>query len=579
MFAKYRVVAVIAVLAGFTPHSRADEQLYRKVVPSTAYVSKTGSPKETGYGTGFLIDAKERLLITARHVVENKDGLADACAVVFAQVKDDEVLTDSEYYRTNWNSLAIRGKIVYDSVRRDMAVVQLEKLPPGIKPLTLADKKARPGQTIHVIGNSTTVLGGMFNYCQGNVRNTFRYLRTGANVLATHAPTNRGDSGGPVVNDLGEVVGFCSLSTGAAPVKSDQIAGDQLVDLSICVSEIRAGLDEMRGLVAKGDPVPQAGKTMTFKGTARSSMHLVRFEKDVTYRLVVDAAGFVPEMRIELADSKVPVPNPFLDSATGIGGKVQMLFTARESAEHRIHIAYAPNADINKGPFKYSMAIDQATFESEKTINAPQLQLNEHVRKLEAGKIYDIAVKSKSFEPDVRLMDGVKTVATQFATGAKTAAGDFETILRFTAPRSGDFRIHVSVGPFSPAATQRPYTMTIAETKAELSVKDQLTVKDPLYPNGGPFKVYRVKLEANKAYRIDLLTTAFDSKLVLEDSAGKFVMQGFDADGFNARLIYRPTKTDTYRVLATAHQIDASGAYSLIVAETNDAPPAPFKKK
>ena len=46
-----------------------------------------------------------------------------------------------------------------------------------------------------------------------------------------------------------------------------------------------------------------------------------------------------------------------------------------------------------------------------------------------------------------------------------------------------------------------------------------------------------------------MLTTVFDSKLVLEDAAGKEVMKGFDAEGFNAL-------TDTYEDLVKAGVID-----------------------
>jgi len=118
--------------------------------------------------------------------------------------------------------------------------------------------------------------------------------------------------------------------------------------------------------------------------------------------------------------------------------------------------------------------------------------------------------------------------------------------------------------------------MRITEPKTELSVRDQLTAKDPLYPKGGPFKVHTVKLQADKNYQIDLVTTAFDGRLLLENSDGKLIMQGFDVEGFNARLIFRPTKTDTYRILATSHQLDASGAYALVVAARSDSPPAAF---
>jgi hypothetical protein len=591
------ILAVVGLGLIQAAQVRASEELYRKVAPATAYISTSDGPLTAGSGTGFLIDAQERLLITARHVVETKNGVADAVVVVFAQTKDGEVVTEADYYRANWKQLAVRGKVVYDSVRRDMAVIQVEKLPEGIKPLELAPQKARPGQTIHVVGNSSVVLGGMFNYCRGQVRNTFRYNLTGANVLATHAPTNRGDSGGPVVNNLGEVVGFCSLSTGGARSKKDALDGDQLVDLSICVSEIRTGLQELRSHLVKSDKPnpPDAAKTITFKGVAQKSVHLAQLEKDVTYRIVVKAEGFTPEMRIDAPEDKTP--NPLANSAQGVGKEVHMLFTATQTAEHRIVIGYAVGTDVQEGQFRYTLTIDRASFEAEKTVKEPQLLLNEHVRKFEAGKIYDIIVRGKGFEPDLRVLDGGKTVAMQFNNGVTANAGkggllesvglaqpEYETTLRFVAPKTGEFRIHVIVSPFSaPGTVKRPYAMRVTEPKTELSVRDQLTGKDPLYPKGGPFKVHTVKLQAGKTYQIDLVTTAFDGRLLLENSDAKLVMQGFDADGFNSRLIFRPAKTDTYRVLASSHQLDASGAYALVVAESPNVPsafvPGPGPKK
>jgi len=75
-----------------------------------------------------------------------------------------------------------------------------------------------------------------------------------------------------------------------------------------------------------------------------------------------------------------------------------------------------------------------------------------------------------------------------------------------------------------------------------------------------------------------LLTTAFDSKLVLEDAAGKEVMKGFDAEGFNARLFFRPTATGMYRVVATSNQLDSTGPYTLTVMESMPLPNQPPPK-
>jgi len=83
-----------------------------------------------------------------------------------------------------------------------------------------------------------------------------------------------------------------------------------------------------------------------------------------------------------------------------------------------------------------------------------------------------------------------------------------------------------------------------------------------------------------------MISTYFDSYLFLEDSAGTVLMQDDDGGGYpNARIIYRPTKTDTYRIVATTFEKAAPdlspGLYTVTVVENPNAQRAfatpPFK--
>jgi hypothetical protein len=258
-------------------------------------------------------------------------------------------------------------------------------------------------------------------------------------------------------------------------------------------------------------------------------------------------------------------------------------------------VSTLPGRDIGKGSFTYTFTVDQMSFAPEVTFKEPQLKLNEQVQKLEAGKVYRIAVRGKGFEPDVEVFDGVKSVLRRLNNGKRVSAGgalpffeavglakaEFETSLTLVAARTTDYRIVIAVGPFSaPGSARLPYTVQITEQKIHLSVSDQLTAKDPLYMKGGAHKTHMVKLDKGKDYQIDLITSAFDSRLVLEDSTGKVVAQGVDAEGLNSRLVVHPTKTDTYRIVATTNAFNATGAYVVTVVESLDAAPGlPSLKK
>jgi hypothetical protein len=585
-------IAIIPVLSGSL---QAGEDLYQKVARSTALIYRNEGGFSLSSGSGFLVDAPGRLVVTARHVVENLNGgIPPFVYVIFAQTEDGEVITDAGYYRKNWRNLGLRGKIVYDSVRRDMAVIQLDKLPPGIKPLELAPRRARPGQTVHVIGNCSEHLGGVFSYCKGYVRNAYLWDELGARVVATQVPTNKGDSGGPTVNDRGEVVGFACWSTTGGPMpKSSSFFDLQVTGLSVCVTEIREGLQEMRkNLLAA------TGKTSSdgiFTGQTRAGVHFVGMEKDALYRILVKPRGFTPDVRID---------NKLVYAGTGQtalpGGDWQHLFTPRETKTYRIQVGFLPGSDLGKGPLAYNLAVDRVQFQPAATIKEPLFKLNEQTRTLDVGKVYRITVKSQDFEPDLQILDGTRLVMSKLNNGLRAPASgerdffealglarpEFETALVFVPARTAAYRILVDASPFSqPGTANLRYTLRIDEAKVVLAANDQLTPKDPLNSQGGHCKNHPVKLEAGKSYQIDLTTTAFDSRLFLEDAAGKVLMSGFDAEGLNGRMFFQPARTGTYRIVVTTSQGAGTGPYLLTVAESgNSGPqipgpvPKPFKK-
>ena len=171
MFASRIALPVVALVLLQAGYAWADEEIYRRALPSTVLVYTNQGPQPGSNGTGFLIDAKERLVVTCRHVIENPTGgMYPYVAVIFAQKEEGETITDVAHYQKNWDVLAIRCKVVYESVRRDLAILQLEKLPPGLIALKLAERPPRPGKAVDLVGNSIESYGGAFGYCHGYVR-------------------------------------------------------------------------------------------------------------------------------------------------------------------------------------------------------------------------------------------------------------------------------------------------------------------------------------------------------------------------------------------------------------------------
>jgi hypothetical protein len=134
--------------------------------------------------------------------------------------------------------------VVARDSKRDLALLELERVPDRVQPLPLAPASAQPGQNVHTIGNPGSS-GALWIYTFGTVRQVYRkkFLTSApgespfeveAYVLETQCPTNPGDSGGPIVNDQGQLVGI----TQGADTEA------RLVSFGIDIAEIKALIKE-----------------------------------------------------------------------------------------------------------------------------------------------------------------------------------------------------------------------------------------------------------------------------------------------------------------------------------------------
>ncbi len=225
--------ACVAVIAGMATTATADVEIYNKTLKSTAWVlAKTGG--ETSSGTGVLVDTEKKLLITNFHVV----GEARAAVLFFPEMKNDKPIVDRQHYLKNVKKLGIRGRVLGVDRQRDLALVELDRLPEGAEALPLAPDSIGPGEDVQSIGNAGSS-DALWVYTSGTVRSVYqKQFRTGAGehdfmVVETQSPINSGDSGGPVVNNKGELV---AISQAISPKA-------RLVSYSVDVSEVKTFME------------------------------------------------------------------------------------------------------------------------------------------------------------------------------------------------------------------------------------------------------------------------------------------------------------------------------------------------
>jgi S1-C subfamily serine protease len=142
-----------------------------------------------GLGSGVLISNDGKVL-TAAHVVQT----ADVASVEFSDGQE------------------ISARVIGSDVESDVALLQLKEMPKGVTPATLGDSdKVDVGDQIFVIGApygiSQTLSVG---HLSGRHRLNTNSQITSVEFLQTDAAINTGNSGGPMFDMQGNVIGIVS---------------------------------------------------------------------------------------------------------------------------------------------------------------------------------------------------------------------------------------------------------------------------------------------------------------------------------------------------------------------------------
>lgn len=142
----------------------------------------------TGVGSGVLISPDGKV-ITAAHVVHT----ADAVSVEFLSGE------------------VVRGTVIASEPQADVALLQLERVPPGVTVAPLGDSdRMEVGDQIFIVG-APFGIGHTLTTGHISARHKPNTTYSGmAELFQTDAAINRGNSGGPMFSMAGEVVGVVS---------------------------------------------------------------------------------------------------------------------------------------------------------------------------------------------------------------------------------------------------------------------------------------------------------------------------------------------------------------------------------
>ncbi|MCO8123675.1 serine protease [Stieleria sp. TO1_6] len=208
----------------------ADSASYQNTLKSTAWVITSNAENETSTGSGVLVDAEKKLLLTNAHVVGESRK-----AVVFFPVKSDgKLAVRRKHYLANILKLGIQGNVVAIDRKRDLALIELPRIPVDVQAIEMADESTAPGGKVALVGNpgDSEIL---WVYTSGTVRSVYqkKFKSTHGEhdfmALETQSPIKPGDSGGPIVDDDGKLVGLAQSFSPQSP----------LVSFCVDITEIR----------------------------------------------------------------------------------------------------------------------------------------------------------------------------------------------------------------------------------------------------------------------------------------------------------------------------------------------------
>ena len=195
------LAVLVGVVLGWFPigaEAQDAEELFRKVNPSVVVIRAKGRAVDsarglisfTEIGSGVLISADGKVM-TAAHVVHDMD----------------EILVEF------LGGEAVPARVVASEPAADLGLLRLTQIPKGAQPARLGDSdKVRVGQQVVVIGApyglSHSISGGWISARW--LPNTAYRAMPLAEFFQTTATINSGNSGGPMFNMAGEVIGLVS---------------------------------------------------------------------------------------------------------------------------------------------------------------------------------------------------------------------------------------------------------------------------------------------------------------------------------------------------------------------------------
>jgi S1-C subfamily serine protease len=213
-----------AAAPAFDSEEQQNIAVYKKALPSVVNITSTevrfdffyGPVPQQGQGSGFILN-KDGLILTNNHVIDNAQRV-------------EVTLSDKHKYK---------AQVLGVDKNHDLALIKISGVS-NLVPATLSESNGLVvGQRVYAIGNPFGLSGTMTR----GIISAIRSIRGPQgnpieDAIQTDAAVNPGNSGGPLLNSRGEVIGITTL---IANNGADQSSG---IGFAIPINTAKAVLDD-----------------------------------------------------------------------------------------------------------------------------------------------------------------------------------------------------------------------------------------------------------------------------------------------------------------------------------------------
>ena len=172
-----------------------------------------------GYGSGIIISTKGYIL-TNNHVVGGNENL--------------EAILSYQYNLDGYEEYVHSIEIIKQDKVKDLALIRINNPRTALRPINISRKVPAIGSRVHAIGHpdlevwsyTTGYISQIRDEYEWSYEDEFEHM---ANVYQTQTPVAEGNSGGPLLNDHGNLVGINTFGDSKNDFQNFSVTVDEII--------------------------------------------------------------------------------------------------------------------------------------------------------------------------------------------------------------------------------------------------------------------------------------------------------------------------------------------------------------